>query len=194
MIRPVGVVAFTLVAEPVRGGGGGSHVLQSPPPRTGPELTELTELRMSDQNTPLDDAAEHAAEAVEQVESAVSDAVEEIVEAVAEPVAEASTTATEAATEAATEIEDQVETVVTGAAEIPNEMMDEVYSRVMQRLRDDGHISSAPMVEEIAGEAENVAESAVAAPEVVVDSVSDTIAPRREHWYTRPRKFMGREW
>lgn len=148
--------------------------------------------------TPIESAAAHTAEAIEATEEAVAEAVEDVVDAVAEPVAEHSADATEAATAAAERIEDEVEAVVEAHPDLPPEQMERVYEEVINRLRNEGHIGSAPIVEEIAGEAENVAEDAVAAPEMIVEPVAevarDTIAPRREHWYTKPRRFMGRDW
>lgn len=153
-------------------------------------------------STPLDDAAQHTADAVAQTEEAVEDVVAEVIADVADDVEEATTTATEAAAEAAEAIEEAVEEAVEGAGDVPNDMADEVYNRVMNALREAGTIPTDAMVEEVAGDAievgEDVVVDAVAAPDVVVeaatDAARDTIAPRREHFWTRPRRAFGREW
>jgi hypothetical protein len=149
-------------------------------------------------NTPIEAAAEHTAEAIERTEEAVTEAVEEVVDAVAEPVAGHSEDAAEAATAAAEAIEEEVEAVVEAHPDLPPEQMERVYEEVINRLRNEGHIGSPAIVQEIAGEAEEVGEVALDAPEMIVEPVTeaarDTISPRREHWYTKPRKFMGRTW
>lgn len=148
--------------------------------------------------TPIEKAAEHTAEAVERTEEAVTEAVEDVVDAVAEPVAGHSEDAADAATAAAEAIEDEVQAVVEAHPDLSTEQMERVYEDVINRLRNDGHIGSPAIVEEIAGEAEEAGEVALDAPEMIMEPVTesarDTIAPRREHWYTKPRKFMGKTW
>lgn len=157
---------------------------------------------MSDQTnhteTPTDRAAEEMAQAAEREAEAVEEVAEAVVEEVAGRVAEAGESAQEAATEAAEAIEDAVEARTDAASDLDvSTHGDEVYDRVLARLREDGHIPSGAVAEEIAGEA-------VDAPEVVAEDLEDTVPPppvregsreiihpRREHWWYRPRRIFG---
>lgn len=156
---------------------------------------------MTDEQTPTEQAIDDLGEAVEQEAAAVEEAVEEVVEEVAEAVADATETATEAATEAAETIEEAVETAVEAAGDLtPEAHGDEVYNRVLQRLREEGHIPSDAVAEEVAGSSIEVVESPVeeatdapAAAAATPAVVRDTIRPRSEHPWYRSRKVFGRE-
>lgn len=144
---------------------------------------------MSEQNTPLDEAAEDLAEAAEETEAAVEEAAETAHEAVIEPVAAAGEAAEEAATEASEAVEEAVEEAVSNRPELDDRHHEEVYNRVLNRLREEGHLTAAA-AEEVAGEAEHVTETALEAPEAIAAEVP--INPVREHWYYRPRKIGKR--
>lgn len=148
---------------------------------------------MSDQtthSTPTDEALEDLSEALEQEESAVEEVAEEVAEQVAEEVATAAETVQEAATEAAEAIEDAVEEATEGHADLtPERHGDEVYDRVMQRLREDGVLPSGAVAEEVSGDSEPVGTAIEEPPPV---ESREVIAPRREHWWYQPRRIFGR--
>lgn len=146
---------------------------------------------MADQShsTPLDEAADSLAEEAEQVDAAVEEAAEVAHDAAIEPVADAGEAAEEAAEEASEAVEEAVEEAVSNRPELDDRHHEEVYNRVLNRLREEGHLTAAA-AEEVAGEAEHVTEQALEAPEAIVAEAP--INPVREHWYYRPRRIGKR--
>lgn len=158
---------------------------------------------MTENATPTDEALENLGEAAAREEEAATEVVEEVVEEVAEEVAAATETATEAAAEAAETVEETVEEAVEAATDLDVDAHGEaVYNRVMQRLQEEGHIPTPAIAEEMAGEAEHEVEVVEEAPTETVAPVAteapavarpDT-RPVSEHWWYRPRRFLGRSW
>jgi hypothetical protein len=147
----------------------------------------------NESNTPTEEAVENLDEAIQEEAAAVEEVTEEVVEEVAEEVADSAETAAEAAAEVAETIEEAVENATEGHADLtPESHGDEVYDRVLHRLREEGHISSPAIAEEVAGEAEHAAEIVEEAPAEVAAPSHDTIRPTSEHFWYRPRRIFGK--
>ena len=136
------------------------------------------------ESTPTDEAADNLAEVAEEAQEAVEEAVEIAHEAAVEPAAEAGETIADAAQEASDAVEEAVEAAVEASPHLDDRHYDEIVSRVMHRLHEEGHLGTG-----LVASPDEVVEDAVAAPEVLVDEAP--INPVREHWYYRPRR-VGR--
>lgn len=145
------------------------------------------------ETTPTEEAAHDLDEAIQEEAAAVEEVTQEVVDDVAEEVAEAAETAAEAAAEVAETVEEAVENATEGHADLSPEVHgDEVYDRVLHRLREEGHIPSPAIAEEVAGDAEHAAEVVEEAPAEVAASSHDTIRPTSEHFWYRPRRIFGK--
>lgn len=159
-------------------------------PRSREELeTRRSELEaeLSEVHSELESALEEATDtAVEAVEGTAEGAAETVTEAetaaeeAAADAAEAAEEVAEAAAEVAGEVEDAVTKAVEETPGIDMGNFDEVYARTLSRLREEGIVPNP--------------ETALDAPEEIVAPVTDEIAPRDEHRWTRPRRFLGRTW
>lgn len=150
---------------------------------------------MSDQenHTPTEEAAHDLEEAAQEEAAAVEEVTDEVVDQVADEVAESAETAEEAAAEVAETIEEAVENATDGHADLtPETHGDEVYDRVLHRLREEGHLPSPAIAEEVSGEAEHAAEVVEEAPAEVAAPSHDTIRPTSEHFWYRPRRVFGK--
>lgn len=140
------------------------------------------------------DPAENTESAVEDAARDAAESVEAAAEEASETVAEAEAVASEAVEAVADEVAEAAADAVQAHPDLDDDAIGRVADRVLQRLRDSGHVAADELASDTVPPPEDELAEAVeegsVLPPVEEHHTPDT-APESEHAWYRPRRIFG---